>query len=206
MYRQRNPGVCAAMDAFGRLTEARSCPAPAGPYAPDSAAAASTARSFLEGNREFFYLGSTLPAVARVRRHPDGRWQVRFASQVVDGCLVYGTAISVDVARAVCHAEGGHFWRVRVPSTVNVPVEEARGLIPADIMFGCWGLTPASLGPEAPRVVFPLVLGPRPAPTRLELRTAYRLSYLGGPTGVLEDVFIDVMTGEKIAIEIHVLC
>ena len=206
VFCQQNPDVCVAMDSFGRLTEVSPCQVPAGPYAPDSAAAAGVAEHFLESNRELFNLGSTLPAVVGVRRYADEHWRVHFSLQVVEGSLVYNTSIVVDVAGAVYHAEGGHFSRVRIPSAPNVKVEEARALLPPTINYPCWTPIHAGLLPEAPRVVYPLVFGPHQDPTRLELRTAYRFSYGGGPIHVVEDIFIDVMSGEQIADLPYVIC
>ena len=207
MFRQRNPDVCVEMDAFGRLVAASNCPTPTGPHASDSSAAARIALDFLAGSREFFYLTGDLPAVIAVRRGWNDTWKVYLAGQQCDGCNVYGTGITLRVGSRVFAAEGGHYARVRTPAEPDLTVEEARSKLPFAIVFHCWTPIDATLAPDAPRVIYPLVVGPIDHPTRLELRTAYRFSYEGGGFGgALQDVLLDVMTGEELATLRHVIC
>jgi hypothetical protein len=205
-FQARNPDVCAAIDEFGRCTYTPECPLTSGEGVPDSAAAARVARDFLERNRDFFHLTGDLPRVQSVRRYADGRWWLWFAPQEVAGIEVFGTSIVVELRREVTRVDGGHYPELRVPSSPRISEEEARAQLPAEIDYPCWTTIHAVLRPDPVMIGFPLRLGPHDSPTRMELRTAYRFSYEGSPSMVIQDVYVDVMTGERIASINHVIC
>jgi hypothetical protein len=205
-FNTRNPSVCEAMDAFGRLRSNLNCPVPEGEEVADSAAAAGLALAFLQQNREFFYISGDLPALRLTRHRSDGIWVVVFALQQVDGCEVEGSQIILWVKNQVCAAFGGHVPGYCVPATSLWSVERARAAQPATIAFGCWTTYHAVLGQEGVKVGFPFRLyGPGGQLAAYELRTAYRFTYYAGGLAV-EDVYVDVMSGELLEVVPRIIC
>lgn len=206
-FRERNPRVCVSIDPFGRLAAGGGCVPDLVAGVADSAEAARVAADFLERNREFFYLTGRLPAVRRVYGQPGQTWFVEFALQSIDGIEVWDTRIGISLDQSVFLAWGGHYPECRIPERLNLDPEEARASLPPVILYPCWGPIEAYLVDTWTLVAFPLPVGPAGAPTGIELRTAYRLTYSdSGQRLLLEYVFVDAMDGARIASVPLIVC
>jgi hypothetical protein len=206
-FQDRNPGVCAAFDSYGRPRAGIDCDEPSEQGVADSASAVALALDFLKRNRIFFNLSSDLPAVARVRQAPvSDHWAVTFAQQSVGEYEVDGTAITVRLARTVYAVEGGHYRKFSVPTKTNLDPDQARSVLPTAIVFPCWSPMDASLGAESHPVIIPLPTDSHiPAPP-LEMRATYRFSYQTGFGQTVLDSYVDVMTGETVASRPRIIC
>jgi len=87
--------------------------------------------------------------------------------------------------------------------------DEARICIPGAIQFQCFTRIDAYLGDEAVLVAFPRLQSGDPirgGSQSLELRIAYRFSYEDDRGAVLRYVFVDALTGEKLASRNVIVC